>query len=226
MLTGAVKKEGCLSPEYIVDCDHHDGGCGGGFLDNAWRFMKEFGVPHESCQPYTKCDYPAFPNCTAPKKTKFACSATKGCVPSSEGHENKTQCEKTCKTKLEPIPKSRCGAPSGGHNDTCLDGSKPTYYKAKSAYAVAEPGDVASMQKEIMEHGPIEVAFYVYGDFQSYKGGIYKRSKKDASPEGGHAVKAVGWGEGPETYADGHPSAGAPIPYWLIANSWSPEWGE
>jgi hypothetical protein len=92
------------------------------------------------------------------------------------------------KHKLKPIPKSECGAPSGSHNDSCIDGSKPVYYKAKTAYAVAQPGDVASMQKEIMEHGPIEVAFYVYGDFESYKGGIYKRSKKDDAPEGGHAV--------------------------------------
>lgn len=103
-----------------------------------------------------------------------------------------------------------------------MDGSKPVYYKAKDAYAVAQPGDVASMQKEIMTKGPIEVAFYVYGDFQSYKGGIYKRSKKDDAPEGGHAVKAIGWGEGPETDAE----TGEPVKYWLIANSWSPEWGE
>ena len=126
------------------------------------------------------------------------------------------------KHKLKPIPKSECGAPSGSHNDSCIDGSKPVYYKAKTAYAVAQPGDVASMQKEIMEHGPIEVAFYVYGDFESYKGGIYKRSKKDDAPEGGHAVKCVGWGEGPETDTE----TGAPIKYWLIANSWSPAWGE
>ena len=48
------------------------------------------------------------------------------------------------------------------HNDTCLDGTAPKYYKSASAYSVAEPGDVGSMQQEIMTNGPIEVAFYVY----------------------------------------------------------------
>ena len=75
---------------------------------------------------------------------------------------------------------------------------------------------------QIMTNGPIEVAFYVYGDFESYKGGIYKRSAKDDAPEGGHAVKCIGWGEGPETDTE----TGEPVEYWLIANSWSPAWGE
>ena len=66
-------------------------------------------------------------------------------------------------------------------------------------------------------NGPIQVAFYVYGEFESYKGGIYKTSKSElaSGPEGGHAVKMIGWGAGPETDADG-----TKIPYWLIANSW------
>ena len=106
------------------------------------------------------------------------------------GTMNYTECGKTCKTKLHPIPRSECGAPSGGTNDTCVNGAKPKYYKSKSAYAVAVPGDVAGMQKEIMTNGPIEVAFYVYGEFESYKKGMYTRSAKEAEagPKGGHAV--------------------------------------
>ena len=57
----------------------------------------------------------------------------------------------------------------------------------------------------------------MYGDFESYKKGIYKRSKTDHSPNGGHAVKLVGWGAGPETDAKGDA-----IDYWLVANSWGP----
>eukprot|EP01048_Picozoa_sp_COSAG05_P004619 COSAG05_NODE_255_length_12816_cov_13.781631_11_plen_82_part_00 len=57
-------------------------------MDNAWRFMKEFGVPVESCHPYTKCEYPAFPNCTAPKGTMFECSGTHGCIPSASGESS------------------------------------------------------------------------------------------------------------------------------------------
>ena len=149
---------GCLSPEYIVDCDHHDGGCQGGYLDNAWYFMRDFGVPAEACHPYTRCEYPAFPNCTAPKGTMFSCGSL-GCMPDAEGTMNSTECTHSCKSKPTPIEKKDCGAPSASKNDTCLDGSKPKYYKSSTAYAVAQPGDVASMQKEIMTNGPIEVAF-------------------------------------------------------------------
>lgn len=34
--------------------------------------------------------------------------------------------------------------------------------------------------------------------------------------EGGHAVRLVGWGVDKVTA----------MPYWLIANSWGPDWGE
>eukprot|EP01048_Picozoa_sp_COSAG05_P004620 COSAG05_NODE_255_length_12816_cov_13.781631_12_plen_65_part_00 len=44
------------------------------------------------------------------------------------GTMNYTECEKTCKTKLHPIPPSECGAPSGGTNDTCVNGAKPKYH--------------------------------------------------------------------------------------------------
>jgi hypothetical protein len=54
----------------------------------------------------------------------------------------------------------------------------------------------------------------VYGEFESYKGGIYRRAAHDASPEGGHAVKAVGWGVGPEKDA-----AGTEIPYLCFTAS-------
>ena len=33
-----------LSPQSLIDCDKHDGGCQGGFLDNAWRFLRDVGV--------------------------------------------------------------------------------------------------------------------------------------------------------------------------------------
>lgn len=57
-----------LSPQELVSCDTTDYGCGGmsivlssvrnsyaflgGYLDNAWAFMKNHGVPTEQCFPY------------------------------------------------------------------------------------------------------------------------------------------------------------------------------
>jgi len=82
--------------------------------------------------------------------------------------------------------------------------------KAASAYAIH---GVANMQKEIMTNGPVQVAFNVYKSFMSYKSGVYKKHFYELIPEGGHAVKLVGWGtEGGKDY-------------WLVANSWNTNWG-
>lgn len=61
-------------------------------------------------------------------------------------------------------------------------------------YAAAKPGDVAGIQAEIMAHGPLEVGYYVFSDFQNYQSGIYKRTPSAQGPVGKHAVKLVGWG--------------------------------
>ena len=64
----------------------------------------------------------------------------------------------------------------------------------------------------------VEAVFFVFSDFMSYKTGVYSRSKLDifnGEPEG-HAVKVLGWGT----------DAGTGTDYWLVANSWSPEFGE
>jgi len=60
------KKQVVLSTEYMVSCDKQDEGCGGGFLDLAWEFLRDTGVPAETCVPYKHCAYPPFSNCTAP----------------------------------------------------------------------------------------------------------------------------------------------------------------
>merc|ERR1711869_167671 len=70
------------------------------------------------------------------------------------------------------------------------------------------------MQHEIMTKGPIEVAFFVFSDFMHYKNGTYFRTAAATGPIGGHAVRILGWGVDE-----------ASVPYWLVANSWSPEWG-
>jgi hypothetical protein len=39
---GAIAKH--LSPQSLVNCDAHDNGCHGGFVDNAWRFLMARGA--------------------------------------------------------------------------------------------------------------------------------------------------------------------------------------
>jgi len=92
----------------------------------------------------------------------------------------------------------------------CVDSESFTRTKATSAYAI---NGVTNMQKEIMTHGPIQIAFKVYKSFMSYKSGVYSKHFWELLPEGGHAVKVVGWGT--ESGTD----------YWIVANSWDTTWG-
>lgn len=94
---------------------------------------------------------------------------------------------------------------------TCADGSKFSRSKARTVGAIK--GN-ANLQKEIMTNGPVQIAFEVYKSFMSYKTGVYKKPWWELIPEGGHAVKLVGWG------------TDAGQDYWTVANSWSSSWGE
>jgi len=92
----------------------------------------------------------------------------------------------------------------------CVDGEEFTKYKAKN---FASLRTVADMQANIMEFGPIQAGFSVYKSFMSYKSGVYHKGTFEFIPEGGHAIKIVGWGVEDNT------------PYWLVANSWNTNWG-
>lgn len=71
---------------------------------------------------------------------------------------------------------------------------------------------IEGMQTAIMQTGPLAVAFTVYGDFETYKSGVYRHVTGEQL--GGHAVEMVGWGV--ENGQD----------YWLIKNSWNEQWGD
>jgi len=99
----------------------------------------------------------------------------------------------------------------------CSNGKPLTLYKPKNAYsefvAWNYPSTAALMQAEIVAHGPIEVAFWVFSDFYYYSKGVYQLSP-GSTFIGGHAVKIIGWG------------VDNGLDYWLVANSWGADWGE
>jgi len=92
----------------------------------------------------------------------------------------------------------------------CVNSESFKRTKAKSAYAI---NGVVNMQKEIFTNGPIQVAFLVYKSFMSYKAGVYQKHWYEFLPEGGHAVKMLGFG------------TDQGVDYWLVANSWGTSWG-
>jgi len=178
-----------LSPQYVLDCDEVDMACGGGLLDDAWKYLERGGTVTEACDGYDYCAHPNSPSCEVGP------------------HPNRpTPTRHVCPGQCSPPPPP---SPFGGGST-----NKLRQYKAATAYAVATPGDVAGIQKEILAHGPIQVGFQVFSDFMQYHNGTYKRTAGAQGPLGGHAVKIVGWG------ADA-----SGVKYWTVANSWSADWG-
>jgi cathepsin B len=41
-----------LSPQYQISCDSGNGGCQGGYIDAAWRFLESTGIPSDYCVSY------------------------------------------------------------------------------------------------------------------------------------------------------------------------------
>uniref|UniRef100_A0A158QR03 Pept_C1 domain-containing protein n=1 Tax=Haemonchus placei TaxID=6290 RepID=A0A158QR03_HAEPC len=74
------------------------------------------------------------------------------------------------------------------------------------------PNDERTIQLEIMKKGPVHATFNIYEDFEHYNGGVYIHTA--GRMEGGHSIKIIGWG------------VDKGVKYWLIANSWSTDWGE
>lgn len=176
-----------LSADDLLSCCKSCGfGCDGGDPMAAWKYwVKEGIVTGSNFTMKQGCKPYPFPPC--------------------EHHSNKTHYQ-PCKHDLYPTPKCE---------KKCLDiYTEKTYAEDKffgeTAYGVED--DVTSIQKEILTHGPVEVAFEVYEDFLMYDGGIYVHTGGKIG--GGHAVKMLGWG------------VEQGVPYWLVANSWNTDWGE
>lgn len=83
------------------------------------------------------------------------------------------------------------------------------------------------MKLSLVKNGPIAVGFEVYNDFMQYKSGVYHHVfNVSSSLTNGvgynpfeltnHAVLVVGYGTDADTKE----------PYWIVKNSWGPQWGE
>ncbi|XGW03333.1 hypothetical protein V3C99_014936 [Haemonchus contortus] len=176
-----------LSADDLLSCCKSCGfGCNGGDPLAAWKYWVKEGI-------VTGSNFTANQGC---KPYPF---------PPCEHHSNKTHYD-PCRHDLFPTPKcERKCVPT--YNEKTYNDDK---YYGRNAYGVKD--DVTAIQKEVLTHGPVEVAFEVYEDFLNYAGGIYVHTGGRLG--GGHAVKLIGWG------------VEQGMPYWLIANSWNTDWGE
>lgn len=216
--------------------------CSGGTLVNAWKILRDTGTPTSLCVGYNLDDWKEgepTKNCKELLGPNFGyCS---GYMLNVEKWDENLQeiIEKSEETGLEPIAFGRKDLDKikiPPNKNTLPWGNQNLFtFRAKNAYEVND--DMLSIQREIIERGPVTTGFHVYDDFQ-YKFGskglggqkhnperdeiiggdetnlIYMHLKKEnEKPIGGHAITITGWG----TYKN--------IPYWVCLNSWGVDFG-
>ena len=85
-----------------------------------------------------------------------------------------------------------------------------TYYAGKTKFLE----DEIAIKKEILKNGPVTTMMYIYGDYYSYKSGVYIHKSKHNYPIDNHSITIMGWG-----VENG-------VKYWLIQDSYGESKGE
>ncbi|XP_056633421.1 cathepsin B-like [Diorhabda sublineata] len=174
-----------VSSEDLLACCSFCGlGCNGGFSSMAWLYWKAEGI-------VTGGLYNSTDGCKSYSMLPCEHHTVVGPRPQCTDYDFST-----------PSCNKRCDNSALVYNDelTFGDGFPYTLNNAED------------IQREILQHGPVEATFNVYEDFLSYKSGVYSYTM--GSLIGGHAVRIVGWGVEND------------LPYWKVANSWNYDWGE
>ncbi|XP_060847848.1 cathepsin B-like [Rhopalosiphum padi] len=173
-----------LSAEEITFCCYLCGnGCHGGYPIRAWKRFKKHGL-------VTGGEYKSEEGCEPYRVPPCPYDEEGNNTCAGQPMESNHRCKRKC------------------YGDQDLDFNEDHRYTRDHYYL-----SYSSIQKDVINYGPIEASFDVYDDFPSYKSGIYVKSE-NASYLGGHAVKLIGWGE---EYG---------VPYWLMINSWNEDWGD
>jgi cathepsin B len=178
------------SPEDTAFCQPIFGagnGCNGG--NSAWNWFQSHGV-------VTGGDYTDAGSGDTCLPYSFAPCAHH--VPATEKYP-------ACPSGEYPSPSCKSACSEDGYGTTYSNDK----HKAHSAYSVRGEDKI---KQDLVTNGPMYVAFSVYGDFPTYKSGVY--THQSGSFLGGHAVTLVGYGT-----LDG-------TPYWKIKNSWNEAWGD
>jgi len=179
-----------FSPEDTAFCQPIFGagnGCNGG--NSAWNWFKSHGVVTGGDYTDKGSGDTCLPYSFAPCAHHVPATAKYHACP--DGEYPSPSCAKAC---------SEDGYSTSYSSDKQM---------ASSAYSVRT---VSQIQQDLVQNGPMYVAFSVYSDFPTYKSGVYTKTP-GSSFLGGHAVTLVGYGT-----LDG-------TDYWKIKNSWNEEWG-
>lgn len=222
-----------LSPQPLLSCgvpvatEKHTGsfGCDGGSTQAAWEYFQANGsltCRRQQTQAGVTCDSGCAPY------TSGACAMESpyhpsGCVRCSrdlcsDGNGNPTNWSSALWANMS----GDSGAPHMNffaHSNGAVGVPPPPPLPQASPPPATPPvPDVKAIMREIATNGPVSTCFHVYDDFTPFfvaePAGIYNQTNSSVEL-GGHCVKLVGWG---------HDQASS-IDYWLVANSWSTNWG-
>ena len=114
--------------------------------------------------------------------------------------------------KVGDLPK--CNELLGNDYDTCSDGiTAARFFRCINYYSINS--NIDEIKKDIYKFGSVISGFILYDDFiNEYDGKtIYMGPKSNSKPQGGHAIRIVGWDKEGD------------VEYWIIANSWGSSWG-
>ncbi|XP_065211661.1 cathepsin B-like cysteine proteinase [Planococcus citri] len=185
-----------LSGHYTMSCDKRNYGCNGGYLDKVWKFYYETGCI-----------------------TGGEFQSDEGCQDYGLKHCGRFPKKYPCSMPLAYTPrclKTRCTNEWYKYTKEKDIFTVDDYYQVGDTYITLF--NEFLIKDEILTNGPVQAGFLVYKDFVTYKSGIYNHKPyfwEDFDDIlGGHAVKIIGWGE----------EKG--VKYWIVANSWTEEWGE
>ncbi|KEG12550.1 cysteine proteinase [Trypanosoma grayi] len=103
----------------------------------------------------------------------------------------------------------------GGETGQCLPNKSVSAFARADSYVKIPSNDQEAVMEALANHGPLSVnvdASY----WRSYSGGIFNGCDYGKNITINHVVQLVGYGRDEGLKAD----------YWIIRNSWSPDWGE
>jgi len=166
---------------------------------------RDLWVMGEDCQPYNLKCWETDPGSVVNTAVGGHCSAY-------EGYQT---FHKPCSCiESEHLPTSY-DCPSSTPSKSCGTRVPVAMYAVKTmAHGLSNKEAVLNMQRHIHEGGPIYVSYMVSQSFMSWDWTTKPIYTGGGPAVGGHAVMAVGWGK-----HDG-------MDYWLLRNSWGPEYDE
>ncbi len=113
--------------------------------------------------------------------------------------------------KTTGVPDEACAPYSmgaTGKDASCSSICKDSEKRVQKVADFSSPFGIEAV-KQALKKGPMVTTLFVYADFITYSGGVYKHTVGE--PLGGHAISLIGFDDEKQA--------------WIIRNSWGPDWG-